>query len=97
MPKGDDPAFTRAGAPPIPRRPDRGNRDEQEPWFRGLARAPLKKVTLDGPALLTSALDDDGQKRSGFRYQCSSYQIEYSRNLVFQLGGHLDQVLQFRP
>jgi hypothetical protein len=40
------------------------------------------------------ALDFDEQKRSGFRYQYSSYQIEYSRNLVFQVGGHLDQVFQ---
>ena len=40
------------------------------------------------------ALDFDEQKRSGFRYQYSSYQIEYSRNLVFQLGEHLDQVFQ---
>jgi hypothetical protein len=43
---------------------------------------------------LCFALDFDEQKRSGFRYQYSSYQIEYSRNLVFQLGGHLDQVFQ---
>jgi hypothetical protein len=40
------------------------------------------------------ALDFDEQKRSGFRYQYSSYQIEYSRNLVFQVGAHLDQVFQ---
>jgi hypothetical protein len=40
------------------------------------------------------ALDFDEQKRSGFRYQYSSYQIEYSRNLVFQVGGHMDQVFQ---
>jgi len=43
---------------------------------------------------LSFALDFDEQKRSGFRYQYSSYQIEYSRNLVFHLGGHLDQVFQ---
>src|ERR1700749_3208195 len=43
---------------------------------------------------LCFALDFDEQKRSGFRYQYSSYQIEYSRNLVFQLAGHLDQVFQ---
>jgi hypothetical protein len=40
------------------------------------------------------ALDFDEKKRSGFRYQYSSYQIEYSRKLVFQVGGHLDQVFQ---
>src|SRR6185312_6648462 len=32
------------------------------------------------------ALDFDEQKRSGFRYQYSNYQIEYSRNLVFEVG-----------
>ena len=36
----------------------------------------------------------DEQKRSGFRYQYSNYQIEYSRNLVFEVGGHMDQVFQ---
>jgi hypothetical protein len=40
------------------------------------------------------ALDFDEQKRSGFRYQYSTYQIEYSRNLVFAVGGHMDQVFQ---
>ena len=40
------------------------------------------------------ALDFDEQKRSGFRYQYSNYQIEYSRNLVFQAGGHMEQVFQ---
>jgi len=43
---------------------------------------------------LCFALDFDEQKRSGFRYQYSSYQIEYSRNLMFEVGGHLDQVFQ---
>jgi hypothetical protein len=41
-----------------------------------------------------SRLDFDEQKRSGFRYQYSNYQIEYSRNLVFEVGGHMDQVFQ---
>ena len=40
------------------------------------------------------ALDFDEQKRSGFRYQYSNYQIEYSRNLIFKVGGHMDQVFQ---
>ena len=40
------------------------------------------------------ALDFNEQKRSGFRYQYSNYQIEYSRNLVFEVGGHMDQVFQ---
>ena len=40
------------------------------------------------------SLDFDEQKRSGFRYQYSNYQIEYSRNLVFEVGGQMDQVFQ---
>ena len=43
---------------------------------------------------LCFALDFDEQKRSRFRYQYSNYQIEYSRNLIFELGGHMDQVFQ---
>ena len=45
-------------------------------------------------ACVCFALDFDEQKRSGFRYQYSNYQIEYSRNLVFHVGGHMDQVFQ---
>ena len=40
------------------------------------------------------ALDFDEQKGSGFRYQYSNYQIEYSRNLIFEVGAHMDQVFQ---
>jgi hypothetical protein len=40
------------------------------------------------------ALDFDEQKRSRFSYQYSSYQIEYSRNLIFNVGGDMDQVFQ---
>lgn len=43
---------------------------------------------------LCFALDLDEQRRSGFRYEYSSYQIEYSRNLLFEIGGHMDQVFQ---
>ena len=45
-------------------------------------------------ACVCFALDFDEQKRSRFRYQYSNYQIEYSRNLVFHVGGHMDQVFQ---
>src|ERR1700747_1515167 len=45
-------------------------------------------------ACLCFALDFDEQKRTGFRYQYSNYQIEYSRNLIFKVGGHMDQVFQ---
>ena len=44
--------------------------------------------------ICAASLDDDEQKRSGFRYQYSNYQSEYSRNLVFQVGAHMDQVFQ---
>jgi hypothetical protein len=43
---------------------------------------------------LCFALDLEEQKRSRFCYQYSNYQIEYSRNLVFEIGGHMDQVFQ---
>lgn len=45
-------------------------------------------------ACLCFALDRDEQHRSGFRYQYSNYQLEYSRNLVFTVGGRMDQVFQ---
>jgi hypothetical protein len=45
-------------------------------------------------ACLCFALDLDEQQRSGFRYQYSNYQLEYSRNLVFTVGGRMDQVFQ---
>jgi hypothetical protein len=45
-------------------------------------------------ACLCFALDLEEQERSGFRYQYSNYQIEYSRNLVFEVGGCMDQVFQ---
>jgi hypothetical protein len=40
---------------------------------------------------LCFALDLEEQKRSGFHYQYSNYQVEYSRNLIFEIGGHMDQ------
>ena len=40
------------------------------------------------------ALDYDEQKHSRFCYDYSSYQIEYSRNLIFAVGGDIDQVFQ---
>jgi len=45
-------------------------------------------------ACLCFALDSDEQERTGFRYRYSVYQGEYSRNLIFQLGGQMEQVLQ---
>ena len=43
---------------------------------------------------LCFVLDSDEQKQSGFHYQYSNYQVEYSRNLMFEIGGHMDQVFQ---
>jgi len=43
---------------------------------------------------LCFALDLEEQNRSGFRYQYSNYQVEFSRNLVFEVGGHMEQVFQ---
>ena len=43
---------------------------------------------------LCFALELEEQKQSGFHYQYSNYQVEYSRNLVFEIGGDMDQVFQ---
>jgi hypothetical protein len=45
-------------------------------------------------ACLCFALDSDEQERSGFRYQYSVYQAEYSRNLIFERGKIMDQVFE---
>jgi hypothetical protein len=45
-------------------------------------------------ACLCFGLDLDEQERSGFRYQYSVYQMEYSRNLLFRIGGQMEQVFQ---
>jgi hypothetical protein len=43
---------------------------------------------------LCFALDRDEQRGSGFRYQYSCFQAEYSRNLVFARGTVLEEVYQ---
>jgi len=45
-------------------------------------------------ACLCFALDFEQQKRSGFRYAYSCYQLEYSRNLLFKSGRQMDEVYQ---
>jgi len=45
-------------------------------------------------ACLIFGLDLEEQERSGFQYQYSSYQLEYSRNLRFHSGQKMWQVLQ---
>lgn len=43
---------------------------------------------------LCFAIDLEEQNRSGFHYEYSSYQVEYSRNLQFRSGGQMEQVFQ---
>ena len=43
---------------------------------------------------LSLALDSEEQAASDFRYQFSIYQGEYSRNLLFRVGGQMEQVFQ---
>ena len=43
---------------------------------------------------LVFALNLEEQERSRFRYQYSTYQLEYSRNLQFQIGRNLEEVFQ---
>lgn len=45
-------------------------------------------------ACLCFGLDLAEQERSGFRYSYSVYQLEYSRNLIFRVGGQMEQVFQ---
>jgi hypothetical protein len=45
-------------------------------------------------ACLCFALDSEERNRSGFHFQYSNYQMEYSRNLVFEIGHKMDQVFQ---
>jgi hypothetical protein len=45
-------------------------------------------------ACLCFALDLEERRLSGFHYQYSNYQIEYSRNLIFEVGGQMEQVFQ---
>jgi hypothetical protein len=43
---------------------------------------------------LCFALDSDDQKRTGFQYALSLFQMEYSRNFLFERGQVLEQVFQ---
>jgi hypothetical protein len=43
---------------------------------------------------LCFALRSEEQEQSGFRYQYSIYQVEYSRNLLFRAGREMEQVFQ---
>ncbi|MBE7472353.1 MAG: hypothetical protein HS114_24730 [Anaerolineales bacterium] len=41
------------------------------------------------------ALPESERLRSGFRYRCSLFQVEYSRNLLFRRPAQMEQV--FKP
>ena len=41
------------------------------------------------------ALDYEAQKKVGFTYQFSVYQVEYSRNFLFKRGSQMDAVYQY--
>jgi hypothetical protein len=43
---------------------------------------------------LCFALSLEEQERSGFHYQDSVYQMEYSRNLLFRVGGQMERVFE---
>ncbi|MPZ19074.1 MAG: hypothetical protein GEV06_14340 [Luteitalea sp.] len=43
---------------------------------------------------LCFAVDRADQEHSGFCYEYSVYQVEMSRNLLFQRGGHMEQIFQ---
>ena len=61
---------------------------------RGLARLAQVVDRWVYSACLCFALNREQQKRSGFRYAYSCYQLEYSRNLLFKSGRQLDEVYQ---
>jgi hypothetical protein len=42
-------------------------------------------------ACLCFGLDLEEQERSGFRYQFSFFQVEYGRNLWFEIGGQMEK------
>jgi hypothetical protein len=47
---------------------------------------------VDLQRLPVLGLDATEQARSGFGYEYSVYQVEYSRNLLFKVGGQMDRV-----
>src|SRR5215510_2895543 len=61
---------------------------------RGLARLAQVVDLWVYSACLCFALNHEQQKRSGFHYAYSCYQLEYSRNLLFKSGRQLDAVYQ---
>ena len=62
--------------------------------IQGLARLAQVVDRWVYSACLCFALTRQEQQRSDFRYACSCYQLEYSRNLLFKSGRQLDEVYQ---
>jgi hypothetical protein len=60
------------------------------------AIGPLKQICERWiyTTCLCFALDSQERERCGFRYEYSSFQLEYSRNLQFRSGGQMEQVFQ---
>ena len=75
-----------------PRGSGEGRRHLVPAWDYGRLRRLCERWIYT--TCLCFALDLDEQRQSGFRYQYSNYQIEYSRNLLFEIGGHMEQVFQ---
>ena len=67
---------------------------EQLDGTRGLAQLAHVVDRWVYSACLCFALNREQQKRSGFRYAYSCYQLEYSRNLLFKSGRQLNDVYQ---
>jgi hypothetical protein len=61
---------------------------------RGLARSAQVVDRWGYSACLCFALTGEQQQRSNFRYAYSTYQLEYSRNVLFKSGRQLDEVYQ---
>jgi hypothetical protein len=61
---------------------------------QGLARLAQVADRWVYSACLCFGLTRQQQQRSNFRYAYSTYQLEYSRNLLFKSGRQLDQVYQ---
>lgn len=60
------------------------------PATTGLLRQACERWMYS--ACLLFGLDLDEQARSGFRYDYSVYQVEYSRNLQFRIGAQMEAI-----
>jgi len=65
-------------------------------WSQNETAGRLRQLCERGiyTTCLCFALDPEEQERSAFHYQYSVYQMEYSRNLLFQSGRQMDEIFQ---